>query len=84
MRELRETFVDTAVADSVINNKIFGLPLSFDSLLLYYNRDLLNVADIPTPPLTWSEFSEAVTRLTKLDKQGKNCTKWCGGNWRGN
>ncbi len=71
LRELRETFVDTVATDSVINNKIFGLPLSFDSLLLYYNRDLLNVADIPTPPLTWSEFSEAVTRLTKLDKQGK-------------
>lgn len=48
--------------------KIFGLPLSVDTLALYYNRDLLNTAGIPEPARVWSELQEHVKRLTKLDK----------------
>lgn len=76
LRALREQFLDT-VADDVVRletvqegqppqERIFGLPLSVDTLVLYYNRDLLNAAAIPQPARVWSEFQEQVKRLTKI------------------
>lgn len=70
LRELRNNFVDVAVDDSIIDEKIYGLPLSLDTLVLFYNRTLLNQANIPTPPGTWSEFKEAVKALTLQDRNG--------------
>jgi ABC-type glycerol-3-phosphate transport system substrate-binding protein len=49
--------------------KVYGLPLSVDTLVLYYNRDLLNNAGIITPPATWTEFSEQVKKITKIDQE---------------
>ncbi|MBI2099547.1 extracellular solute-binding protein [Candidatus Uhrbacteria bacterium] len=81
LRQLRNDFVDTVYADAVIptpdekkpeevTDRVYGLPLFVDSLVLYYNRDLLNAAKIPQPPQTWSEFQQAVKRLTRLDNRG--------------
>lgn len=52
-------------------DRVFGLPLSVDSLALYYNQDLLNAAGIPQPPATWDEYQADVTKLTVLDADGK-------------
>lgn len=81
LRQLQTNFVDVVRSDVVIPVKsddpaqgtverIFGLPLAVDSLALFYNRDLLNKAGIAEPPKTWSDFQQAVKRLTKLDAQG--------------
>lgn len=81
LRELRNNFVDAVYGDVVIptpdekkpeeiTDRIYGLPLSVDSLVIYYNRDLLNAAKIAEPPRTWTEFQQAVKRLTKLDNRG--------------
>lgn len=70
LSDLKQSFADVVVGDAVVNQKIYGLPLSVDSLLLYYNRDLLNAANLPEPPATWSEFKDAVTKITKLDSRG--------------
>lgn len=49
--------------------KVFGLPLSVDTLVLYYNRDLLNNAGIIAPPTTWTDFSEQVKKITKINQE---------------
>ncbi len=51
-------------------NRVFGLPLSVDSLALYYNKDLLDAAGIATPPRTWTDFQTAVQALTVYDAEG--------------
>jgi ABC-type glycerol-3-phosphate transport system substrate-binding protein len=56
LRELKETFVETVSQDVVIDNEIWGLPLSLDILTLYYNRDFLNNAGLINPPSDWQEF----------------------------
>ncbi|MBU1039080.1 extracellular solute-binding protein [Patescibacteria group bacterium] len=70
-KALPALYVDTVPQDVIINNQIYGLPLSVDSLVMYYNRDLLNVAQIATAPTTWTEFKTAVQKISLLDKNGK-------------
>lgn len=50
--------------------KIYGLPLSLDTLALYYNKDLLKNAAIERPPTTWNEFANQAAALTLFDEDG--------------
>lgn len=80
--QLRSQFVSQVADDAIILTesddpkeglveRIYGLPLSVDSLALYYNRDILNASGIPTPAQNWSEFQDQVKRGTRYDDQGK-------------
>lgn len=81
LRALKLNFVDQVTNDVLLpyqedptkpfEDRIFSLPLSLDNLALFYNRNLLNSAGIPEPPLTWTEFQEQVKRLAKIDQAGK-------------
>ncbi|MFH1598218.1 MAG: extracellular solute-binding protein [Patescibacteria group bacterium] len=69
--DVKNMFVDVVSQDVVIEDQIYGLPLSVDTLALYYNRDLLSSENIFLPPTIWEEFSkEMVPQLTKQDEQG--------------
>lgn len=77
--QLKNTFVDQVAADAilpfadakgVLTDQIFGLPLGLDTLVLYWNRDLLNAANIAEPARTWDEFLTHVQTLTKFDAKG--------------
>src|SRR3990167_874728 len=46
---------------------IYGLPLSVDPFVLYYNRDLLSAAGMAQPMGYWDEIYAAATKLTKKD-----------------
>jgi multiple sugar transport system substrate-binding protein len=75
-RSLRNDYVDVVAQDVIrdykpssnadTESRIFGLPLSVDTLALYYNRDLLNAAGIPEAPSTWTEFQSQVEDLTRI------------------
>lgn len=67
----RQNFVDVAADDFVSEGKVYAVPLSVDSLALYYNKDLLNYEGISSPPRTWDEFNTYVRRLTKINNQGE-------------
>lgn len=69
-QSFKDSFVDTVIQDFTDGGKIYGAPLSVDSLSLFYNKDLLNEAGITSPPKTWQEFNDAVKRLTKIDNYG--------------
>ncbi len=69
-RQIKDVFVDVVSSDFVSGEEIYALPLSVDSLALYYNRDLLNQAGIAESPTTWIEFDEAVKRITVIDSFG--------------
>ena len=68
LNQLRTDFIQTISNDVVRDGKIYGLPISFDVMGIYYNKDLLDRAGIPEPPKTWEEFQGQVKTLTKYDK----------------
>jgi multiple sugar transport system substrate-binding protein len=70
LKEVRDNFVDVVYDDFVTNNSLFALPLSVDTLALYYNKDIFNTVGIAQPPQTWEEFREAVKKLTIVDEKG--------------
>ncbi len=76
--QVRNQFLDVVAADVIrpyqatpdaaAVPRIWGLPLAVDTMALFYNRDLLNAANIPQPPATWQQFQDAVSppRLTTV------------------
>jgi multiple sugar transport system substrate-binding protein len=69
--DVYNNFIDTVSQDVAIGGKIYGLPLGVDTLVLYYNRAMLNQANIAFPPITWSEFKDQVKLLTLQSAEGK-------------
>ncbi|HPY08695.1 MAG: ABC transporter substrate-binding protein [Patescibacteria group bacterium] len=68
LREIKDNFVDVVAKDVILDNKVYGLPLSVDTLAMFYNKDLLNNAGISEVPRYWNrEFLNAVKKLTKQD-----------------
>ncbi len=83
LKEFKDSFADAASYDLLRNVNIAaegqpasyldrptGVPIGLDTLALYYNKDILNAAAIPTPPETWTQFADQVRKITKLDAQG--------------
>ena len=48
---------------AILDNKIYAIPLHYDSLALLYNKDIF-VQKNATPPSTWSDFSNLAGELT--------------------
>ncbi|MBI4132184.1 MAG: extracellular solute-binding protein [Candidatus Sungbacteria bacterium] len=70
-RDLKSTFADGV--NAIITDEtgaLRGIPLYLDTLALFFNRDYLNAANIPTPPETWDELVEQVGKLTNLSTVG--------------
>jgi len=67
--ELKDTFVDAVSYDVILDDgKIYGLPLSVDTLVMFYNKDLFNNAGISQAPQYWNkEFLQDIKKLTKQD-----------------
>jgi multiple sugar transport system substrate-binding protein len=50
-----------------LEGDVYGLPKDFDTIGLYYNKDMFDAAgvDYPNADWTWDDFSKAATALTK-------------------
>lgn len=69
-KEFREAFVDVVADDSLVNGKIHAVPLSVDSLALYYNKDIFDAAGIVSPPPTWGDLARNASQLGRIDVYG--------------
>ncbi|MFH1326452.1 MAG: extracellular solute-binding protein [Candidatus Falkowbacteria bacterium] len=69
--QIKQDFLDVVYDNAIVDGEIYGLPLSVDSLVLFYNRDLLNVAGITEAPRYWDEtFLKNVKAMTTEDNDG--------------
>lgn len=81
LKDLKNNYIDTVYEDVVLKTKnesgkfqeaVYGLPLSVDTLALYYNKDLFNNSGVIEPPAYWDkDFQQNVKKLTKQDSQGQ-------------
>lgn len=63
----RQTYFQAATDDLIVDEQVYGMPLSIDNLAIYYNkayfRDLLATTD--HPGALWEEIKDQVFQLTK-------------------
>lgn len=55
-------------------DRILGLPIYYDTFMMYYNADLFQEAGVAPPTDSWNwnkEFLAAAQKLTKHDSQGR-------------
>lgn len=70
-QRFRNNFVDVVVDDFLYQGAVFAVPLTVDSLGLYYNKDLFNEAGLTAPPKNWEEFVEDCRKLSKVSTDGQ-------------
>lgn len=69
-RAVQDEFVDVVAKDVVRDGQVYALPVSVDTLAMYYNKDLFNAAGIAKPPETWTDFQRMVEKLTTVNRLG--------------
>jgi len=70
-QKFRGNFPDVVIADFLNEGKVFAVPLTVDSLNLFYNKNLFNEAGITSPPEDWNKFVDYSRRMTKIDNMGQ-------------
>lgn len=61
---LKQQYPPVVPHDAIAESQVYGIPLSIDTLALYYNQDHFKELGLTEPPTTWSEFIAAVEKLT--------------------
>src|SRR5688572_12490249 len=61
--EFQTTFFPIAEQQLKLNGKYVGVPLMYDGLALFYNKEVFQTANVQ-PPKTWSELRELAKKLT--------------------
>ena len=82
LRDYRSQYADVVAQDTVrrvaltapvpgtpsdLQDRIVGIPVSVDTLAMYYNKDLLNTAGVLEPATNWIDFQAQVEKIVKLD-----------------
>lgn len=57
-------FYDGPLESCKYDDKLYGLPLNANNLVLVYNDDMLQEAGYTEPPKTWDELREYAKKLT--------------------
>ena len=68
-REFKQTFAEEGEL-FLAKDGVYGLPLSIDPMVLYYNRDLLSAAGLAKPLGYWDEIYATIYKLTRRDGAG--------------
>jgi len=68
--DLDKDFYSTYQEDLKVSGKYMAVPLMYDGLQLFYNKDLIESAQINLPK-TWWGLENAATKLTVKDATGK-------------
>lgn len=74
-----DEYYDVLVRGAYDGERLYGLPLVFSTLVLYYNRDLFDAEGLayPDSSWTWDDVVRVGKKLTRRDKNG-NVIRWGG------
>lgn len=68
--DFEKDFYNVYKHDLKIGNSYYGIPLMYDGLSLFYNKDLIQQAGVDLPK-SWWDLQTAAAKLTVRDDQGK-------------
>jgi ABC-type glycerol-3-phosphate transport system substrate-binding protein len=68
--EMETDFFDTYKNTLKENGKFMAVPLMYDGLSLFYNKDLIEAGQVELPK-SWWDLKSAATKLTVKDSDGK-------------
>mgnify|MGYP001611206241 FL=1 len=74
VEEFKKTFYPIHSKDLIIDEKVYGVPLSVDGLVLMYNQELFKKAGIGSGPVSWEDVLDNVSKLTVKNQNGKIVT----------
>jgi multiple sugar transport system substrate-binding protein len=63
--DIKDKFVPVVYDDIVLDDKVYGLPYYIDTLVTFYNNNLLVNENIAEPIATWHDLIEQAPKLTK-------------------
>ena len=69
-----ETNFYPAINQVILNNQVYGVPFTIESLALFINTDMLTAADL-SEPKTWEDLKTAATALTVKDEASGKITR---------
>jgi multiple sugar transport system substrate-binding protein len=61
--EFKGRFIETFLSPSVMNGKVYGLPIAASARAMYYNKDVFAKAGFSEPPKTWDELKAAAEKI---------------------
>jgi multiple sugar transport system substrate-binding protein len=79
----QEEFLPAANEASEWEGKIYGIPLFWDSGLLYYRKDLLQKAGFDAPPETWEELQMMAKKVMAENPEVEDGFTFTGGRYIG-
>ena len=68
---LNNDFPTIVEKELVFDNQLYLMPLSIDTLALYYNRNIFDSLSIPTGPKTWDDVRNLLPYLRKANSQNQ-------------
>ena len=60
--EVKASFTDASIQSQTVNGKLYGLPKSVETQILFYNKDLIAEEDLPETLEGWYELSKNNTK----------------------
>lgn len=59
--EEQSIYTDVAIQSQIVDGKVYGVPKAVESTVLYYNKALIDEADLPQSLDEWYDYSKEVT-----------------------
>lgn len=61
-------FYPAALSSAKVGEAIYAIPLEYDGIVLYYNKDLLKGVDVASALATWESFRREAVKLTQWEE----------------
>ncbi len=69
--QVKSMYVDVVYNNVVRSGQVYALPYALDTLVTFYNEDLLDQAGLPEKIVTFNDLIEQVPQLTKVSADNK-------------
>ena len=67
---IARTYIRPVEERVIVGGRVYGLPLSVDTMAVFVNRSILDASGVPELPDDWDTFTDAVKKTTRFNAAG--------------